>query len=54
MNKRVKQANEMLEELEEDKISDTIKGLVPLFYSLAISSVAIGVATNSLKDSNLI
>ena len=54
MDTRIKQANEMLKELEEDKFSDAITELVPLFYSLAVSSVAIGVATNSLKDSNLI
>ena len=54
MDKRVKQAKEMLKELEEDKISNSILGLVPLFYSLAIASISIGVAASSLKNSNLI
>ena len=51
--KQTKQANEMLKELEEP-IPNPILSLVPLFYSLAIASVGIGIATNSLKKTRLI
>jgi len=54
MDKRVKQAEEILKELEEDVGLETISKLAPLFYSLAIATTVIGVAAASLKDSNLI
>ncbi len=54
MDKRVKQANEMLKELEDGVGPTSILKLVPLFYSLAIVSLSIGVAASSLKNSNLI
>jgi len=55
MDKReqVKQAKEMLRELEEKDVGlESLVKLAPLFYSLAIATTAIGVAAASLKDSN--
>ena len=53
-DKRVKQAKEMLKELEDEVGPESILGLVPLFFSLAIASAGISITAASLKDSNLI
>ena len=53
MDKRVKQAKEMLKELEEPERNTLLK-LVPSFYALGIMGIGIKVITNSLKKESLI
>ena len=38
----------------ESKIVRQMKGLIPLFFSLAVADTAIGITTNRLKKSGLI
>ena len=53
MDRRIKQAEEMLKELEEPNPNTLLK-LVPSFYALGILGIGIKVMTDSLKKESLI
>ncbi len=54
MDYRVKQAEEMLKELEDEVGPESILKLVPLIFAIGIMGMGIGIAVSSLKESNLI
>ena len=54
MDKRIKQAKEMLKELEETQPQDAILKLVPSIYALGIMGIGISIAISSLKEQGLI
>jgi len=58
--KAVEEAEKMLEVIERDPQSynanwiNTLQGLVPIFYTLAIGTTALGITCNSLKQVGII